>query len=317
MGLARRRLCRSLGRAAAGLIMATIIRQSLADRVFEHLVATLAARTLKIGSRINVRQITEELSVSRTTVNKALEGLTQAGWVQANDRGQPIVVAYPPRSRAAGDFRFDFANQTDSSYEALLERILRGDYEPGEIIKERPVAQELNVNPATVRRAAEWLRADGVLVRLPRRGWRVELLESQDIKDIYQIRLLLEPWVIRGTVYRISDEILNELEVECRRLIKASEKASVYDRRAADYHFHRQLCENCGSRVLAETLDPLIRKVLLITTVGFRFGRATQSFEEHRAIIQALRRRDETKAVHWMKAHLRTALKFNLDAWKY
>ena len=82
------------------------------------------------------------------------------------------------------------------------------------------------------------------------------------------------------------------------------------------HRFHRVLSEYSGSRVLAETLDPLVRKVLLITTVGFRFGRASRSFEEHKEIIRALRNRDLNLSMSRMKTHLRTALIFNLDAWE-
>ena len=64
-----------------------------------------------------------------------------------------------------------FANQTEQTYEVLLERVLRGDFGPGEVLKERRLAKELGVNPVTIHRAGEWLCNDGLLVRLRRRGW--------------------------------------------------------------------------------------------------------------------------------------------------
>ena len=198
----------------------------------------------------------------------------------------------------------------------MLEGILRGDYKPGETFKERPVAVALGVNPATVRRAAEWLRNDGLLERLPRRGWRVAKLQLREVKDTFQIRLLLEPLGLQWAVHRITDEALSELEAECKRLIKAGEKATSYDRRRADHHFHHTLAEASGSRVLAETLEPLVRKLLLITTVRFRYTRSTQTFEEHRQIIQALKQRDANEAIRLVKAHLESALQHNLDTWE-
>ncbi|MBI4582803.1 MAG: GntR family transcriptional regulator [Planctomycetes bacterium] len=296
--------------------MTRISKQSLSDQVYRHLVSQLVRRQLKVGSRLNVREIADELSVSRTTINKALNRLVKSGWVRTNESRRPLVIAYPPKKEAPGESTFDFTNQTDSSYEVILERILRGDYQPGEIVKERPLAKELGVNPATVRRAAEWLRNDGLLVRLPRRGWRVAMLDARDIKDVYQIRLLLEPLAIRGSLHRISDEKLEELEAETERLIEVGEKATVYDRRQADHNFHQSLCEASGNRILAEALEPLIRKVLLITTVGFRYGRASRSFEEHKQILKALRQRDENLAIKHLKQHLATAQKFNTEIWE-
>lgn len=43
---------------------------------------------------------------------------------------------------------------------------------------------------------------------------------------------------------------------------------------------------------------------------------ASRSFEEHKVIIRALRNRDLNVSMSRMKTHLRTALKFNLDAWE-
>ncbi|MBI3836707.1 MAG: GntR family transcriptional regulator [Planctomycetia bacterium] len=291
-------------------------RSSLTDKVYQFLTAQLAGRKMAVGDRINARSVAEELHVSRTTVNKAIDRLASVGWVKSDDGRHPVVAKHPPKLAVHSATEFEFANQTDSTYEAILDRILRGEMRPGEVVKERPLGQALGVNPATVRRAAEWLSNDGLLERLRRRGWRVTTLSARDLKDVYQIRLLLEPLVIEGAVARITDESLAELERETDRLIALGEKATVYDRRHADHQFHQALSEASGNRILTETVEPLIRRALLVTTVGFRYGRASRSFEEHREILEALKARDASKAVKRLKDHLRNALKFNVDAWE-
>ena len=295
--------------------MPSISKQSLSGKVYDHLLAQLSSRKLKVGQRINAREVTDALSVSRTTVAKAVENLVKAGHVKLSGSGRPIITSYPTRKKKEVDCAFDFANQTDNTYERVLERILCGDLQPGEIVKERRLANKLGVNPATVRRAAEWLRNDGLLVRLPRRGWRVALLESRDVKDIYKVRLLLEPLAVQGASERIQGKTLDALEQETSRLIAKGEKSTAYERRKADHEFHMALCEASGSKVLAETLDPLIRKVLLITA-GSRYGRVTRSFEEHREILRALRRRKPGEVIKRLKTHLNNSLKVNLETWE-
>ena len=103
---------------------------------------------------------------------------------------------------------------------------------------------------------------------------------------------------------------------DTQRLIDLGEQATVYDRRDADSQFHQKLCQASGNRILAETLEPLIGKVLLITTVSFRYGRASRSFEEHKVVLEALRKRDEKDAVKAIKSHLRNAMKFNAAIWE-
>jgi DNA-binding GntR family transcriptional regulator len=292
-----------------------IRRQSLTGKVYQHLKAKLAGRALNVGQRINARQIATQLNVSRTTANKAIDKLIADGLVTTDESRHPVVAALPATMKDQESHTFEFLNQTDSTYEKLLERLLRGDFGPGEIIKERPLAMEIGVNPATVRRAAEWLRTEGLLERLPRRGWRVTLLSPRDLHDAYKIRLLLEPPGVRGAISRIDESVLDELERQAQRLIDLGEQATVFDRREADHYFHTTLCEASGNAILASTLEPLIRKVLLVTTVSFRYGRSTRSFEEHREILKAIRARDEKAAVNNMRMHLRNAMRFNAEMW--
>jgi DNA-binding GntR family transcriptional regulator len=293
-----------------------IQRLSLAEKVYQHLRSKLARREFGVGDRINARQFATELHVSRTTVNKAIERLVTDGLVTTDQARHPVVASLPAKLKVFDTPQFAFSNQTDSAYELLLERVLRGDFPPGEVIKERRLAMEIGVNPATVRRAAEWLRRDGLLERLPRRGWRVNLLSPRDLKDAYQIRLLLEPLAIAGAVQRITTEELEGLADLTDRLIALGEQATVYDRREADHQFHKTICAASGNRVLYDTLVPLIRQVLLITTVGFRYGRSMRSFEEHHEILDALQKRNEAEAVKRLKTHLRNAMKFNAEMWE-
>jgi DNA-binding GntR family transcriptional regulator len=297
--------------------MASATRELLVDRVYQYLVAQLSARTLSLGSHLNALYIARELGTSRTTVNKVILRLEEAGWVRPDDNRRPVVVALPPpQHEAAARAPFAFANQTEKTYETILEKILRGDYPPGETLKERRLAREFGVNPVTVHRAAEWLCNDGLLVRLRRRGWQVPALRLADLKDIFRIRLLLEPLAVRGAVPRISPDKLDELEAECDRLIAAAEDVPVYERRQADYRFHQALLEASGRPVLAETLEPVLRRVLLMTSAGFRFGRVAQTFKEHKAVLQALRRHDTAGTVQRVKAHLRASLAHNVAVWE-
>jgi len=293
-----------------------IQRLSLSEKVYQHLRAMLARREFHVGDRINARQFATDLNVSRTTVNKAIERLIADGLVTTDESRHPVIASLPAKLKVYDTPQFAFSNQTDSAYELLLERVLRGDFPPGEVIKERRLALEIGVNPATIRRAAEWLSREGLIERLPRRGWRVNPLSTRDLKDAYQIRLLLEPLAIAGAVSRITVENLDALAEQTDRLIALGEQATVYDRREADHQFHIAICSASGNRVLAETLTPLIRQVLLITTVGFRYGRSMRTFEEHHEILDALRKRDEATATKVMKTHLRNAMKWNAEMWE-
>jgi DNA-binding GntR family transcriptional regulator len=296
--------------------MPAVTRTLLADRVYEHLLDQLSARQMPLGAKVNPATIARELGMSRTTVNKALARLTDEGWLQPDQSRRSVVVAYPRPRKKTEQRPFAFANQTEQTYELILERILRGDLPPGEVLKERRLAQEMGVNAVTVHRAAEWLSKDGLLVRRPRSGWQVVALRLIDLKDVYRIRLLLEPMAVERATPRITDGLLDELEADCVRMMGEGEEAGVYNRRRADMRFHQALAEASGSRMLAATLEPLIRRSILTTTVRFRFGRVSESFAQHREVIRGLRARNRELAVAAIKHHLRDALQQNVRVWE-
>jgi DNA-binding GntR family transcriptional regulator len=295
--------------------MVTIYRQLLTDHVYQYLIGQLRTQRLPIGSHLNALAIAEELSTSRSTVSKAISRLVDDGWVRPDHNRRPVLIAYPPAQAVnPAEISFTFSNQTEQTYEALLERLLRGAYPPGETLKERRLAKELGVNPVTVHRACEWLCNDGLVERLRRRGWQVVALHSDDLREIYRLRVLLEPLAMPEAAVRIDDGILDELDHETDRLLTIGEQATAYERRRADYRLHRAIYEASGNRILGETVDPLIRKALIITTVGFRYTRAVKVLEEHKQIIEALRERNAARAAKHLKDHIASAAKFNISA---
>lgn len=291
-------------------------RELLVDRVYSHLLTRLAAREIPLEAHLNAQRIAEELGVSRTSVKFAIARLIDEGWAAPDRSRRPVVRQHPPKRLVKGDTTFEFQNQTERTYETILERIQRGELRPGETLKARRLARELGVNPVTVQRAAEWLRNDGLLERQRRRGWRVVNLLLIDLGELYDLRILLESRVLRRAVHRIELETLEALEAECDRIIALGEEAPVYERRQADVNFHFTLARHCGSRVLCETLEPLVRRAILFTTVGFRFSRVVLAFGEHKEILRALRRGDAGAAASAMRFHLRTAAALTEEAWK-
>ena len=93
-------------------------------------------------------------------------------------------------------------------------------------------------------------------------------------------------------------------------------RPGAYERRDADFRFHRTLAEASGNRILTETLEPLVRRALLVTTVGFPQGRSMRSYQEHREILATLRRRDAEAAKRAMMNHLQNALRFGAQLWE-
>lgn len=291
--------------------MASTPRQTLGNQVYEYLLAQLVSGKMPVGTHLNAPEIAKQLDVSRTTVDKAITRLIGAEWVQYNENRQPIVAAQPEAEHFPGDAEFEFLNQTDRAYHAIIDQIIRRELQPGQIIKEHPLAQELGLNRSNVRQAAERLNADGLLLRLPRRGWQVVCLDQSDAAEIQLIREYLEPIVVAGAVEHMSDETIEELMSDTEKILSEGESSDPLNRRLVDLKFHCTLCDSSGHRIIAETLIPLFRKIMLTLSRDDRTVR--KGFLEHKAVLEALLQRDKDKAVKAIMVHLRTLNQRNLE----
>ncbi len=275
--------------------------QNLADRIYEHLHEQLTSRQLVLGTHLNSLRIGRELGVSHTTVNKALGQLIDAGWVRRDECRHPIVVGYPEKQKRNRKREFEFFNQTQSTHRTLYEWLLRGRLSQGEMLAAQPIADELGVSVGTVRQALEWLTKDGVLVRLPRCGWQVALISDDDRTDIYRCRLQLEPLALKRAIARIDEQALDELGSENERVF-ASQTATEYDRRQADYKIHRTIVDHAESPILTEQLDLLFQKSILMTPLHAEVNEA--AYSDHKTILECIRQRDVRQATKALKSHL-------------
>lgn len=110
----------------------------------------------------------------------------------------------------------------DQVYEVLRDGILGGRFAPGQRISIREVAKELNVSITPVRDACNRLAMEGLAQVRPRSGVYVTRFTTKDIKEMYQIRLLIEPQAARETALHVSEEWLHD----ARQLATEIERAT-------------------------------------------------------------------------------------------
>jgi DNA-binding GntR family transcriptional regulator len=285
-------------------------RLNLSATVYRRLLADLAADRFPLGTHLKAYELAELYGVSPATVRKALSRLADDGWVSSDEAGRPLVIAIPD-DEPDDDFLDGYQNRTEHTRDQVLNLALRGAFRPGDIIKAKPLAEQLGASMPTVREALDWLCNDGVCQRLPRRGWQIPQLGLEDLKTIYEIRLRLEPMVVQRAAVRLSDEKIADLIAETERLAAAEQSVSTADHHWADFQFHQELIESSGDRVLREVLGPVLRRKMLIVTINRPVRRT--SFLEHGEILQALARRDVAEAVARMEAHLDNALGTGFD----
>ena len=117
----------------------------------------------------------------------------------------------------------------DVVFHTLREAILKGELKPGERLMELQLASKLGVSRTPIREAIRMLEQEGLAVTIPRRGAEVARMTEKDMKDVLQIREVLDELAVRLACDNITKEEIKELEkqmlqFENRGISKKSQK---------------------------------------------------------------------------------------------
>ncbi len=198
-------------------------------------------------------------------------------------------------------------------YHRIREGILDGTYAPDEELKEKSIGDEFGVSRTPVREALRQLELEGLVTIIPNKGAYVAAISVQDIKDIYEMRSLLEGLCAKWAAEKATDEQLAELEENVFLTefhLKKENWEQIYE---LDNRFHELLYEACDSRELKQVLTNYHQYVQRIRRITLgKQQRAANSMEEHRQIVEALKKRDSLEAQQCATNHIRSTIS-NMD----
>lgn len=184
----------------------------------------------------------------------------------------------------------------------LRRRILSGDFQPGEFLRDAKMCEEHSTSRHTFRAAAQVLVTQGLLRQIPNRGFVLPKFGPDDIVDITRVRGAIEGEAIRLIVLT---GVIPPLALEAVAVMHASTLSS--DRSAlvtADRDFHRAIIAASGSARLKRTYSSLEGEIelLLVQRQDF-YGTAEEMAEEHERLIKSLRSRHYDRAREAFKEH--------------
>ena len=199
--------------------------------------------------------------------------------------------------------------RSDLIVNEIRRAILQGEIAPGTPLVERDLAQALGVSKTPVREAIKSLVATGLVEVSPYRGASVRKVDHDLARNVYAVRLLLEPEAVRLAALRSP---ASEIEHAEQTLENASVAASRRDYSLMalfNREFHQTLTKASGNSTLVDVLASLQDQTALVATQGWR-KQATWNNEanEHLAILVAVRNSDGNLAASLMHAHISSAL---------
>jgi len=199
---------------------------------------------------------------------------------------------------------------TSLIFDKIREDILNDKYRPGEKIVEAKLAEELGVSRTPVREALKQLELDGLIDNIPNRGVVVKGVTTQDIKDIYTIRIAIEGVAVRWAIERMEDEELDELKEIYELMEFYTFKKDVDKIFELNTKFHETIYKATKSRYLEQILKDFQLFIKATRNKSLRCeGRMQEALEEHKAIIDAFIERDSEEAVEAIVKHVNSSKK--------
>lgn len=197
------------------------------------------------------------------------------------------------------------------AYDELKRLILSEELPPGTVQSVRQLAARLKMSKTPVHSAIERLETDGLVTLAPQQGVVVRDLSMQDIINHYEIRQAIEPFVVERLAGRLSSEQIGQLRQNLDDLREASRRGEVANLIRIDGEFHQLLCGFQGNDEIIHVMRRLQDRVQrVIHRVVIQFPeRISESYGEHKAIVDALIEGDGQMAAELMDDHLNRGLR--------
>src|SRR5580693_5950389 len=108
---------------------------------------------------------------------------------------------------------------TSAVADKLRDRIIRGEIPEGSQLRQDAIATQYKVSRIPVREALRQLDAEGLITIVPNRGAVVPALSPDDIEELFSIRALLEPQVLKRSIPQLTEEDFSEAEEILRKYV--------------------------------------------------------------------------------------------------
>jgi len=197
------------------------------------------------------------------------------------------------------------ATYQQQAYEYIREQIITLSLKPGEYITDALVAERLKISRTPVREAFQRLEKEGLLINESRRGWRVYMLDLEDIHEIFDLKITIEGMLVRKAAECADEELRGDLAAALAEMRQAAEAADSAIWLQSDIHLHNILFlmanNERAENIVANLNDQWHR--LRLSYVALQ-GRTQKSIAEHEAFVQSVLAHDPDEAERRMQEHL-------------
>jgi DNA-binding GntR family transcriptional regulator len=196
------------------------------------------------------------------------------------------------------------------AYEIIKSGIVEGRFAPGQRLKEEELTVVCDVSRTPVREALRRLASEGMARLLPMHGAQVALMGARELRELYELRTMIE-----GKAAALAADQMSAATLEALRgLAAVMEAAAAAGEPAglrlapANAEFHRRIIDAAGSGRLEVLARSVVEAPLTVRTFErYDTVQLERSMRHHRELIDAFSARDADWARGVMTSHIRAA----------
>lgn len=196
-------------------------------------------------------------------------------------------------------------------YYQIKNMILNGELKSGDRVQEVKLSKVLNVSRSPVREALRMLQNDELIVS-NNNGLIVNPLTYEDTIEVYECRILLEPYAAKLASQKITIEELNDLEACISNIIKESNRIDNYPLIIKNNSKFHQIISQASrhKRIIHHIKKNNALSELARTNEFYLFNRGLEYMDEHIEIFNGLKLGDAARVEKAVKSHIENDLNF-------
>jgi DNA-binding GntR family transcriptional regulator len=190
-------------------------------------------------------------------------------------------------------------------YRVLKTEIVKGFLEPGTKLFEDKIATQMGVSRTPIREAIQKLAAEELIKIAPNQTLIVTEISLEDIKEVLQIRGVLEGLAARVAAKKITRQGIDELEEIFTQMDLYVTKKDLTSYCKVDDEFHNLILNVCGNKWIINIRDNLGNFIYRYRIRSLSIpGRLKYSLEEHRKIKESLKKHNSEDADRLSQIHM-------------
>ncbi|MDD7434771.1 MAG: GntR family transcriptional regulator [Peptoniphilaceae bacterium] len=200
-------------------------------------------------------------------------------------------------------------NLSDLVYDGVVQDIVKGKFQSESVLNEKDLIQKYGVSRSPIREALARLCNDGVLINLPRFGYKVRPIDKEYLDQIIQLRLVLEVSYFDSYFASFTEGDLLHLEKSIPTLSGDMVKTPI-DFWQLTSGFHLSLAECYQDRYFYETLKRVLNNQLLTFSAYYWSSWSKvvtgKMEDQHSYILRAIRKKDKETAIFLLREDIKS-----------